>query len=154
MLVVIFKLGDEPFAVQASIVREIAPLTECKRLPKSPDYVAGLADYRGEITPVIDLRRLVHGQPCARAMSSRILIVDYEPAPGAAKTLGLLAEKVTDTVAIQESDLSSSGLLLPDAPFLGDVFKNRDELVQLVTVEDLLGEQARAMLFPEAHDAA
>jgi len=154
MLAVVFTLGEDRFAAPASIVREIAPLSVLMKTHKAPDYVAGLLDYRGEIIPIIDLCRLIMGRPCRRLMSTRIIIADYNPAPAIHRTIGLLAEQVTDTTVVNELDLNPSGLALPDARYLGDIFKTEDGLAQFVQVEDILDADVRNLLYSEEGHAA
>jgi purine-binding chemotaxis protein CheW len=51
-----FVVGDVAYAVPIDSVREIVnplPLTE---LPHAPPTIAGVADHRGEIVPVVELR--------------------------------------------------------------------------------------------------
>lgn len=55
---VIFRLGDEAFAVNVDAVLRVIDVGERTRVPRSSDAVEGITDLRGEITPVIDPRRL------------------------------------------------------------------------------------------------
>ena len=51
-----FIVGDVHYAVSIHRVREIANPLQLVALPKAPRAVTGVADYRGEVVPVIDLR--------------------------------------------------------------------------------------------------
>jgi len=51
-----FLVGDVMYAVRIEVVREVANPLEVVALPRSPKAVKGVADYRGEVVPVIDLR--------------------------------------------------------------------------------------------------
>jgi purine-binding chemotaxis protein CheW len=50
-----FVVGDVHYAVPIARVREIANALEIVPLPHAPREVVGVADYRGEVVPVIDL---------------------------------------------------------------------------------------------------
>jgi purine-binding chemotaxis protein CheW len=51
-----FIVGDVEYAIAIGVVREIAnPLTVIE-LPRAPRGVSGVADFRGEVVPVIELR--------------------------------------------------------------------------------------------------
>ena len=52
--VIIFKLGSEEYAVPISCVQEIIMPQKATRIPKSPLYVEGVINLRGNIIPVID----------------------------------------------------------------------------------------------------
>jgi purine-binding chemotaxis protein CheW len=51
-----FVVGDVHYAIEISRVREIVNPLDVTPLPHTPPEVAGVADHRGEVVPVIDLR--------------------------------------------------------------------------------------------------
>ena len=51
-----FVIGDVTYAVPISIVREIANPLDVVALPHAPPAIVGVAHYRGEIIPVLDVR--------------------------------------------------------------------------------------------------
>jgi purine-binding chemotaxis protein CheW len=51
-----FLVGDVMYAVRIEVVREIVNPLEVVGLPRAPKAVRGVADYRGVVVPVIDLR--------------------------------------------------------------------------------------------------
>jgi hypothetical protein len=77
MLMVLFQLGAERYAVDSHCVVEIVPMVDFKPVPHAPDYVAGLFNYRETVVPVIDLCHLTQKRPCLKHLSSRIILVDY-----------------------------------------------------------------------------
>jgi purine-binding chemotaxis protein CheW len=52
-----FKIGQELFGVNILIVREIIKETEITAIPDSPEFIEGVINLRGDIIPVIDLRK-------------------------------------------------------------------------------------------------
>lgn len=52
-----FKIGRELFGVNILMVREIIRETEITAIPDSPDFIEGVINLRGDILPVIDLRK-------------------------------------------------------------------------------------------------
>ncbi len=156
MLVLIIQIGPDRFALDARVVREVVPAVALRALPHAPPEVAGLATWRGEVTPVIDLVRLLRGQPCPARMSSRLVVVDY-PTPSGPRPLGLLAEQVTDVERIDERAAHDPGVTVPDAPYLGRVLRSptiaHGALIQLVEVTALLPESLRALLYAAVAEA-
>src|ERR1035437_3945760 len=88
MLFLLFQLGKERYALQASRVVEVVPLLELKQLPQAPKGVAGIINYRGRPVPVVDLCALTLGQPAAERFSTRIFIVNYPDDRGTNHLLG------------------------------------------------------------------
>lgn len=51
-----FMVGDVAYAVRIEAVREIVNPLDVVELPRAPRSVRGVASFRGEVVPVIDLR--------------------------------------------------------------------------------------------------
>jgi chemotaxis-related protein WspB len=150
VLVLIIQIGSDRYALDARGVREVVPAVVLRTVPHAPPEVAGLATWRGQVVPVIDLVRLLRGQPCPARMSSRLVIADYPTAQGP-RPLGLLAEQVTDVERIDEQRSVDPGLTVPSATYLGKVHHDgHGALVQLVEVKALLPDRLQAMLFAAA----
>jgi chemotaxis-related protein WspB len=153
MLFVIFSLGTDHFAIDSRQVMEIVPLVPLKRLPMAPEYVAGVFHYRGEVVPVIDLSSLIHGIPSKLHLSTRVMLVSHPGADGRDHCLGLMAERVLETLSVAQADLVSSGVAIPDGPFLGKMIYRGDregqEMIQCVEPADLLTDSLKAMLFAD-----
>ncbi len=139
MLVLLFHLGDITYTMKCDRVREVAPIVKLKAAPHAPDYVAGLFNYRGVVVPVIDLRRLIQDQPCEMRMSTRIILVDYLKNDNTPYILGLMAERVTETARKDESAFLTPGLHMKEAPYLGSLVMEDNEMIQYVDL-DLLPE--------------
>jgi chemotaxis signal transduction protein len=105
MLLLLFHLGSELYAIESSQVIEIIPTVNLRPLYHVPDYVAGLFNYRGKFIPVIDLSQLLQATPCHLCLSTRIVIVNYINGDKPLQYLGLMAEKITDT--LKKSDVST-----------------------------------------------
>jgi chemotaxis-related protein WspB len=63
--------------------------------------------------------------------------------------LGLLAERTTDSLDDGEAEPTSSGVAVPEAPFLGGLSANSGGIIQYVKVEHLLPDELRDRLFVE-----
>jgi len=77
---VTFRIGKEEFAFHMEHVREILRVQTPNQVPDVPDYVLGVLTVRGQILPVIDLRRLLQQRSLADefADSCRPLREEYE----------------------------------------------------------------------------
>ncbi|QWP76686.1 purine-binding chemotaxis protein CheW [Lysobacter sp. K5869] len=153
MLFLIFQLDAERYAIDAATVAAVLPRVEVRRLPQAHDAVVGVFDYRGEVVPVIDLCRLALGRPAREVMSTRIVLADYTDRAGAQRRLGLLAERVVDTVRLQAEDFAPSGVDQPQARYLGPVARDAHGLVQRIGVRELLPDAVHDLLFQQAAHA-
>jgi chemotaxis signal transduction protein len=77
---VTFRIAKEEFAFSMEHVREILRVQTPNQVPDVPDYVLGVLTVRGQILPVIDLRRLLQQRSFAEefANSCRPLREEYE----------------------------------------------------------------------------
>lgn len=152
MLFVIFHVGDDRYAVEGREVIEIVPLVPLKVLPHAPREVAGLFNYRGMVVPVIDLCAMIGEASCRKILSSRILLVSFPASDGTLHPLGLLAERVVETMTVSKSDLLPMGIDLEDSPYLGKLICREGRVIQCVRIEHLLPDSVRKMLFRKVED--
>lgn len=149
MLFVLFQLGRDRYALAANQVVEVAPLVHLKKIPQAPAGVAGVFDYRGTPVPVVDLNALLFGVPAPLRLSTRIVLVRYPVEGGQTFVLGLIAPRVTETMALEPSDFSPAGVDVENAPYLGPVARTSQGLIQRVEVNQLLPATVRDRLFRE-----
>jgi len=147
MLLLLFQLGGDRYALDASKITEVLPLVAVRPIPQAPAGVAGVFDYRGEPVPAIDVSMLVLGRPAEHQLSTRVLVVGYPDATGATRRLGLIAEKATETVRRDRTDFVDSGVSNERAPYLGPIMHDAAGLVQWIDVGTLLPTSVRDVLF-------
>ena len=152
MLLLVFRIGGERYALETRHVREILPYTQLARLPQAPAWVAGVLDFRGEPVPVIDLHVLADGSRTDALMSTRVVMLDY-PAGGPGRILGLLAEHATEVIKHAAADTRDTGVHIDDAPYLGEVFNEAGDMIRLIAPEGLLPEHVRGSLYTQAAEA-
>ena len=149
MLFLLFQLGNDRYALEASRVVEVVPLLALKQLPQAPKGVAGIFNYRGSPVPAVDLCALTLNQPARERLSTRIIIVNLPDANGADHLVGLVAEHATEILRREPGDFVESGIRLGSAPYLGPVLMDPLGPIQWVHEQRLLSEPVRDLLFAE-----
>jgi chemotaxis-related protein WspB len=149
MLYLTFQLGTEAYALAGRWIVEVIPWVSLRPLACVPEFVAGVFDYKGTVVPVLDLCLLAAGRTAEARMSSRIVVVRYPLASGESRSLGLLAEQVTDLVHLREDQIESTGVSAPGAEFMGGVVRVEGRLVQVVSPTGILGDTVRDLLFSD-----
>lgn len=101
-----FLVGEVMYAVRIEVVREIVNPLPVVGLPRAPATVKGVADYRGEVVPVIDLRERFGLPEVARSRKTKWIVLDVglaaskaEAGRGAADTRANHAALVVDSVS-------------------------------------------------------
>ncbi|RMH61555.1 MAG: purine-binding chemotaxis protein CheW [Zetaproteobacteria bacterium] len=149
MLCVRFRLGDDDYAIPARKVERVLPLVDLRPVPRAPAWVAGTMNYHGRIVPVIDLCALHLGRPVRRRVGTRLLLVRFRRGGGDEALLGLLAERVTDMLRVEDEAWQDTGVGVPEAPQLGGIALVDQRQVQCIEVDRLLSEDVQRLLFDE-----
>ena len=146
MLALAFRAGDLRLALPTAAVVEVSPRRALRPLALAPVGVIGLLPFRGTLTPVVDLCRLVLGREAAPRRSSRIIVVTL-PAGEGQRLLGLLAEDVLDLLPVRST---VPGLRLPGTPWLGEHLADQPDLPQLLDPAALLPVELEALFVAQA----
>ena len=148
MMLLVFTAGRDRYGIDVSEIVEVIPLVTTKATPHSPDYVAGLINYRGRVAPVIDMGALIAGSPSRELLSTRIVIVDCAEPDVDNSLLGLLVEQATEIVRCDERQFQSAGVKSEEAGYLGSVLPDNKGIVQRISVKQILPDSVRRSLFP------
>ena len=142
-----FYVDDNRFVFPAQDIIAIVPLVSLHEVPQAPEYVAGILSYHGESVPVIDIRALMAGVRSDNRLSTRIAIVRFTVSKGKQRLIGLLAERLTEVMRIDESMFKPSGVTNEKARYLGDVVTDNRGILQRLNVAELLPKASQKMLF-------
>jgi purine-binding chemotaxis protein CheW len=101
MQLVGFTIGKEQFGVDILMVQEIIRSAPITSVPNSPDFIEGVINLRGNIIPVIELRKRLNLFKKNRASKdSWILILDID-----SRVTGFIVDSVTRVLKIVESTI-------------------------------------------------
>jgi purine-binding chemotaxis protein CheW len=133
---VCFMLAGGEYAVDISLVKEIIkPTMEPTPVPQSPFFVEGVIDLRGDIVPIIDLKKRFGVTD--HTPSTRILVIKKEDI-----IVGFLVDSVTEVIrakrnAIQEAPGKVVGI---DTEYIWGVTKRNQEshLIMLLDIDRIL----------------
>jgi purine-binding chemotaxis protein CheW len=101
MQLVGFEIGAEKFAVNILMVQEIIRSAPVTAVPNSPEFVEGVINLRGDIIPVIDLRkRLYLYRDDDVTNRNWILILSINE-----KVIGFIVDSVTKVLKVAEDSI-------------------------------------------------
>ena len=95
---VVVRLGTGRFAVSLASVAEVGRVPAVTRVPGTPGWVAGVANWRGRILPILDLRSLLGAVESPLSSDARLLVLGADGV-----TVGLLVEAVEGTAVVAAS---------------------------------------------------
>jgi len=151
MMMLLFNVDCERFAMDVADVVELVPCVTLQHLPKAPDYISGLMNYRGNIVPVVDLGMLVGEGPVRVLMSSRIILT--KPVKTENRYIGLLAEKVTETKRISPEEFTGTGVKADACAFVDKIVMDSAGMIQVINLQKLLPDDVNIMLNEKAGES-
>lgn len=105
---ILLRLGSSRYTVSMTDVAEVIALPPVTRIPGSPTFLVGVANWRGRMLPVIDIRPLLGAPLLPLASSARLVVVQAE-----ALTAGLVAEAVPGVYDVSLLDAAAPPQTLP-----------------------------------------
>ncbi|NBJ68382.1 MULTISPECIES: chemotaxis protein CheW [Clostridia] len=136
--VIVFQLGEEEYAVSVQQVGSIERLIPITRVPQTADFVKGVINLRGVVTPVIDLRLRFGMEETDYNDSSRIIIVFVDN-----MEVGLVVDAANDVIDIPESKIEPAPEVIGtvDTKYIEGVAKLEDRLLILLNMQKVLTEE-------------
>ena len=96
-----FELEQEDYGVEILAVKEIIGYHRSTPVPMTPEYINGVINLRGQIIPVVDLRKKL-GMPEAEPQSYTAIII----ANIHGTNVGFVVDKVNEVASVPEENLS------------------------------------------------
>ena len=144
MLVVTFRVSGSAYALRCDHVVAVIPEVELRPLAQGAAWLRGVFAYRGELAPVVDVCQLVGGYRCPARLSSRIALVRCAQPDGAPRTVGLLAEHMTEARRLHGALPAAAPVT--SLPYFGEVLLEGGEPLQFLEPAAIL--QASGIALP------
>lgn len=130
MQIVVFKLGNEHFAVETERVQSINDMMGITRVPKAPSYIKGLINLRGSIKSLVDINLLLNVNSSTEQNNIIILTVKDEE-------IGISVDEVDEVLDIDEKNIQrleeGNG---PD--YIKGIVDYNDKLLTIINIDKLL----------------
>jgi purine-binding chemotaxis protein CheW len=131
MQVVVFKVNEEQFAVEASKVQSINDMMEITKVPKSAQYIKGLINLRGTIISLLDINLLLDIEKGEGAQENIIILnLDEE-------SVGVTVDQVDEVLEIEE-DLVEKIESDRNKAYIKGVINFKDRIVTLIDIGKLI----------------
>mgnify|MGYP006280720841 CR=1 FL=1 len=111
-----FKLGEEEFAAHVSKVLSIMEMVKITKVPKSPEYMQGVINLRGQVLPVVDTRIKFGMTPTEFTANTCIVVMEVE-VNGEYVQVGTLVDSVQEVLEISDDQIQPP-------PSIGNKYKS------------------------------
>lgn len=132
---VIFKLDKEEYGVDIQKVTTIERMAGIARVPKTPDYIKGVINLRGEIIPIIDIRKKFNLPSLEESEDTRIIIIKIGDI-----SAGIIVDAVAEVTQLSEEAIETvSGLNSERSmDYILGVGKLENRIITLLDLEKLV----------------
>jgi len=99
-----FQLDGENYAFDVLKTREVLSVIKITPLPSALDFLAGVINLRGNVIPVVDLRKKFGLPPTPNTVDTSIIIVEIQAA-GELSVIGAIVDSVRGVMRCEAKDL-------------------------------------------------
>jgi purine-binding chemotaxis protein CheW len=127
-------LGEEEYGVDILSVNEILKMTKITRVPKSSEFVKGVINLRGNVVPILNVRKKFKGEEKVVDETTRIIILTVNN-----NRFGIIVDNVTEVIRIREEDIEEPNLIdSVDKKYVDGVGKYNGRLLILLKLDQIL----------------
>jgi purine-binding chemotaxis protein CheW len=126
-------IGQENYAIGIDRIREIIRMQKITVIPHSRSHIKGVIHLRGNIVPVISLRRLFGMQDEIPTKATRIIIVK-----DGKESVGIMVDKVTKVTVYPNIQASLGGTDAKNSGYFSGIGHNENHLVSLLNLDEIL----------------
>jgi purine-binding chemotaxis protein CheW len=136
-------LGGEEFAVDIALTKEVAPMREITPVPETDTCVEGIMNLRGNLVPVLDLRKRLRAVNTTATEEQRIVIVSLD-----GKSAGLLVDRASEVIRVSEDMIEPVPDLILEmgAEFVEGVINLEGRFITLIDLKLALSGEIRTGL--------
>lgn len=148
---VAFRLQSEVYGVEIGRVQGIERLHHVTKVPRTPRFVDGVINLRGQITPVIDLRTRLGFDRAQPTKETRIVVVTQ-----AGQNVGLVVDRVEGVVRISNDQVESPSELIGaiESQYVDGIAKLDDQLLILLKLDEILDWRDEILVEGKSGDRA
>ncbi|CZT36449.1 chemotaxis protein CheW [Rhizobium sp. 9140] len=135
---VTFSVEGEIFAAPMAPVQEIIRVPNLAQVPLAPPSLLGLANLRGRILPIVNLRRIFGLADIEDTDATRALVINL------GTPLGFVVDRVASVIAVDEADIEPAAAIgaTVDARLLTGVVKMPNgEIIMILDFAQLIARE-------------
>ena len=147
-----FRLGEEVFATDVAKVREVLDFTTITKIPRTPDFMRGVINLRGNVVPVVDLRLCFEMSKTEKTVNTCIVVVEMM-VEGESNIIGALADSVEEVIDLEPENIQPPPRIGTKirADFIRGMGKRDSQLIMILDIDRVFSaEELKAVRSTEA----
>lgn len=140
---VVFKLDKEEYGVEIMQVQEISPYQKPTKVPNAPSFVDGIINLRGEVIPIVSLKRRFNIPESEITEMTRMIVVNN----GNRRT-GFVVDDASEVLTIPEEDIEEAPPMIvgADRRYIKGVGKIDSRILIVLDLHKLFTEEEEGQL--------
>jgi twitching motility protein PilI len=137
---VAFRMGGETFLVAREETREVLGYPAAvTRIPGAKSWVKGLANVRGQLLPMLDLRHFLGSGATTSGRNTRVVVVNHRDIPA-----GLMVDEVLGFRRFAESEFNAEAppTVIRCDSYLAGAFRRGGEVWPVLSLKSLVESQS------------
>jgi twitching motility protein PilI len=137
---VAFRMGGETFLVAREETREVLGYPAVvTRIPGARNWVKGLANVRGQLLPMLDLRQFLGSGATASGRNTRVVVVNHREIPA-----GLMVDEVLGFRRFAEAEFNAEAppTVIRCDSYLAGAFRRGGEVWPVLSLKSLVESQS------------
>lgn len=137
-----FKLDQELFAVEIGRVREVLEFSTMTKVPRTPDFMRGVINLRGNVVPVVDVR-LKLGLGMTDKTVETCVVISEIAVDGERTVLGALVDSVQEVIDLDVNHLAPPPHLGSriDSSVIRGMGKRDDQFIMILDLDRVFTTQ-------------
>ena len=138
-----FTLASETYCIDVNDIREMIDVGHITKVPHMPDFVVGAMNVRGEITTILDIKKLIGLELVVESSSPKIILTDI-----IGSLVGILADSINGTINIEQSSIQPvPGCIDSNLPgYIKGQVKLNNKLLIVLNIKSVLSSEKIKML--------
>lgn len=153
---VTFTLAGEEYAVDVFKVKEVIDPPAITQVPNMPDFIPGVINLRGIVTPIVDLGFKLGLGKTEQTTDTRILIIQTE-LDGVDTSIGIIADKVSEVIHISSDELLAPpemGTRIRSEFLIGMSETASDHFLLILDIDKVLETEEMLHVVEQAEDSS
>ena len=143
MQLVVFILGKEEYGVDIMQVKEIVTYKEPVKVPNTPKFVEGIINLRGEIIPIVNLKKRFNIPGEDLGEQTRVIVMSIE-----SKKVGFIVDDASEVITISSENVEPAPEIVAgiDRRYITGIGKVEERILIILDLDKLFSEKEQEAL--------
>ncbi|MBQ3030292.1 MAG: chemotaxis protein CheW [Agathobacter sp.] len=131
---IVVQIGNEKYGIDINFIDNIVRMQKITRVPKVQSYFKGIINLRGEVVPVMSIRKKMGLADDVITDASRIIIIKLEEKG----SIGVIVDEVREVITLNMAEVEKQAA---KDSFINGIGKHNNELISLFEISAIVDEK-------------